>query len=270
MNDPYSILGVGRGSTDAEIKSAYRKLAKQYHPDIGGDQEKFAEINSAYESIKDQAARQNFDNGPSNFQQSHSPFEHHFGANFDDIFDNMFGRTTRRPHQTFRQQANVNVTIHVTLEDVYNCVEKNINITMPNGVSKPVRIRIPPGVIQGEHVRYAGMAPDGNDLIANFKVSGHPDFSVDGDNLIKKLNINLKEAMLGTDKIINTLDNRSIKLHIKSGTQSGTKLRIPESGLPRKGKPNGDLLVDIRVKIPALVESDLQKTFAEVLNENTK
>jgi DnaJ-class molecular chaperone len=141
---------------------------------------------------------------------------------------------------------------------------------MPNGISKPVRIRIPPGVIQGERVRYAGMAPDGNDLIANFKVSGHPDFSVDGDNLIKKLNINLKEAMLGTDKIINTLDNRSIKLHIKSGTQSGTKLRIPESGLPRKGKSNGDLLVDIRVKIPALVESDLEKTFAEVLNENTK
>ena len=102
------------------------------------------------------------------------------------------------------------------------------------------------------------------------KVRCIQEFSVDGYNWVKKLNRKLKEAMLGTDKSINTLDNRGIKLHIKSGTQSGTKLRIPESGLPRKVKSNGDLLVDIRVKIPALVESDLEKTFAEVLNENTK
>ena len=69
MNDPYNILGVSRSSNDAEIKSAYRKLAKQHHPDIGGDQDKFSEINGAYDSIKDQQSRQNFDNDQSNFQQ---------------------------------------------------------------------------------------------------------------------------------------------------------------------------------------------------------
>lgn len=274
MSDPYNILGVGRNSTDAEIKSAYRKLAKQYHPDIGGDQQRFAEITNAYDQIKDQDSRQNFDNGPSNFQQSHSAnsFNMNFGADFDDVFNSMFGEQFRqhRPHRTYREQqrANINVTVHITLQDVFNSAEKNINITMPNGMSKPVKIKIPPGAQLGDRVRYQGMAPDGNDLLVTFAIKPNTAFEIDGDNLIKRLNISLKEAMLGTDKIIETLDNRSIKLHIKSGTQSGTKLRIPESGLPRRNKNNGDLLIEIKVKIPSIVaEESFGKPFEQVLIE---
>lgn len=259
MKDPYTILGVSKGSSDSEIKSAYRKLAKKHHPDTGGDQQTFAEISSAYDSIKDAQARQNFENSqfdPSKFQQSHHPFESPFG-NFDDMFGQMFGH--RRPPR------NTNITYHVELEDIYNCATKNLNVSMPNGASKPITITIPRGIKHGQQVRYTDMAPDGGDLIVQFMIKTHKEFQVDEFNLIKRLQISLKEALCGTEKVINTLDNKSIKLHIKAGTQSGTKLRIPESGLPRRNLPNGDLFIEIKFKIPALDSEDLNKTLNEIL-----
>lgn len=272
MNDPYNILGVSRSSNDAEIKSAYRKLAKQHHPDIGGDQDKFSEINGAYDSIKDQQSRQNFDNDPSNFQQSHSrsEFEMNFGRGFDDVFNNMFGQNFHTgPHRTHRphQRANINVTVHVELDEVFNCVEKLVNIKMPNGMSKPVKLHIPPGVAGGGGVTYKSMAPDGNDLIVQYVIKPHREYTVQGFDLVKRVNISLGEAMMGVEKTITTLDNRNLLLHINSGTQSGTKLRIAESGLSRHGAPNGDLLIDLRVKIPKIDSKDFNKTFEQVLYE---
>jgi curved DNA-binding protein len=276
MTDPYRILGVNRNSSDSDIKSAYRQLAKKHHPDKGGDSEHFANINAAYDNIKDHNARQNFDNEPSNFQQSQprqQPFGHNFGAGFDDMFNNMFGQplhpNARRPHRTHNQKSrsNINVTVHVDLADVFNCVEKNINITMPNGLSKPVKLRIPPGVAGGGSVTYNSMAPDGNDLCVQYVVKPQNEYIIQEFNLVKRVNISLHDAMLGAQKTITTLDNRSLLLHIKSGTQSGTKLKISESGLSRHGAPNGDLLIDIRVKIPTITEQDFSKTFQQVLTE---
>ena len=148
MSDPYATLGVNRNSSDSEIKSAYRRLAKKHHPDIGGDQQRFSEISSAYDNIKDAQARQNFDNPPSNFQQSQSPFSENMGG-FDDIFNSMFGQGFR---QTVR--PNTTVTFHVDIKDVYNCATKNLNISMHNGASKPVKIIIPKGIQDGSHKRH--------------------------------------------------------------------------------------------------------------------
>ena len=261
MNDPYTILGVSPNSSDQEIKSAYRKLAKQHHPDTGGDQQRFAEISSAYDSIKNAESRQNFENShydPSNFQQSQNPFADAFGHNFDDMFQQMFSQRASR-------NQNTHVTYHVDLQDVHDCATKNLNISMPNGMSKPVKITIPKGIASGQQVRYTGMAPNGSDLIVEFIFKPHNEFAVQEHNLIKKLNITLKEALFGTDKVINTLDNRGIKLHIKAGTQSGTKLRVPESGLPRRNLPNGDLFIEIKVKLPNLKPQDMDKTLREIL-----
>ena len=270
MTDPYRILGVNRNSSDSEIKSAYRQLAKKHHPDKGGNSEHFANINAAYDNIKDHNARQNFDDEPSNFQQSQprqDPFGHNFGAGFDDMFNNMFGQkmhpNARRPHR--QQPQHVNITLSVTLEEAYSCIEKNINITMPNGLSKPIKLKIPPGVFNGSQVRYQGMAPDGADLLAVYQITPHSIFSVEDYNLHMKLNVSLGDLMLGTDKVITTLDNRSMKLHIKAGTQIGTKFRIRESGMPKLRMPNGDLFIEIRAHVPKLDESDLNKSLADLL-----
>lgn len=138
---------------------------------------------------------------------------------------------------------------------------------MPNGLSKPVKLRIPPGVAGGGSVTYNSMAPDGNDLCVQYVVKPQNEYIIQEFNLVKRVNISLHDAMLGAQKTITTLDNRSLLLHIKSGTQSGTKLKISESGLSRHGAPNGDLLIDIRVKIPTITEQDFSKTFQQVLTE---
>ena len=244
MSDPYATLGVSRTSTDDEIKSAYRRLAKKHHPDIGGDQKRFAEISSAYDNIKDHDSRQNFDNGPSNFQQSHSPFEENFGRNFQDMFDQMFTQQTRSLNQ---RQANV----HVSLQDFMSGRPLKVNVSAGD-YQKPVRLAIPRGIAPGELVRYQGMAPDGGDLMVRFTIKSDSKYTLDEFNVHQTLHVNLHTAIFGGEKIVDTLDNKQIKLHIKSGTQSGTKLRIPEGGLPRRNLPNADMIIEIKVRIPRL------------------
>ena len=263
MTDPYSTLGVSKNATDAEIKSAYRRLAKKYHPDAGGDQTRFADISNAYNYIKDADSRQNFENGqfdPSKFQQSQSPFGNAFG-NFEDIFGQMFGQMPPRQRPT-QQTA---ITYHVDIADVYDCAVKNLNISLPNGQSKPITIRIPKGIKSEEEVTYQGMAPGGGDLVVKFVIKNTNQYYVVEHNVHMPLTIKLKEAMIGAEKVIHTIDNKAIKLHIKSGTNHGTKLRIPEGGLPRRNKPNGDLIIDIKVNIPSLTEMDLDKSIRQVL-----
>ena len=128
-----------------------------------------------------------------------------------------------------------------------------------------MQIRIPKGIQSGEEVVYQGMSPTGGDLIVKFVIKRKQGLDIVGHDIIQKLEIGLKEAMVGTEKIIQTLDNKQIKLHIKSGTQHGTKLRIPENGLPQRNLPNGDFIVLVQVKIPKLVNKDLDKTLNQVL-----
>ena len=135
MIDPYSTLGVSKNATDAEIKSAYRRLAKKWHPDAGGDETKFANVNNAYNMIKDAEHRQNFENqqfGPSNFQQSQSPFGQQFG-NFEHIFNQMFGQNMHRP----QAKPQTNIALNVSVHDVFEGATKNINVSY-NRINKPI------------------------------------------------------------------------------------------------------------------------------------
>ena len=266
MQNPYDTLGVSRDSTDTEIKQAYRKLAKKYHPDAGGDQKRFAEISSAYDSIKDAEAR--FQNEQQqSYQQPHmntSAFNQNFG-DFNDVFNQMFGQHSHNG-PFGGHTRDIDVTYHVEIKDVFDCATKQINVTMPNGMSKPVSVTIPKGINHGSRVQYAGMSPMGGDLYIRFMFKKTATYSTDNNNnLISKRTLDLKTAAFGGQMIVNTLDNRSIKVTIQPGTQSGTKLRIPESGLPRRNRPNGDLIIEIKVVIPKLSIPDLYKPVQDVL-----
>lgn len=272
MQNPYDTLGVSQQSNDADIKKAYRKMAMQYHPDKGGDDKKFAEINNAYDSIKDADSRMQFEqsqHNPSNFQQSqNNGFAHNFG-DFNDIFNNMFGGM-HQPHARDprrHQPREMHVTFHASLEDIFFHRDVNLNISVPNStMSKAIKISIPRGISNGAHVRYPGHAPGGLDLVVQYNFKRHPRYTADIDNNILVTEyIDLKTAMTGGHRIIDTLEEKQIKLNINSGTQSGTKLRIPECGLPRSNLPNGDMYIEIKVNIPKLESKDLYKTVAEVL-----
>lgn len=274
MIDPYSVLGVGKNSSDSDIKAAYRKLAKEHHPDKGGSHEKFAEINAAYDSIKDADARAKLAEEQS-FQryQSNKPQQDPF-ANFNDLFAQHFGgqnpfRDNTINFRTGSRNQDINITYSVDLEDVFNCAKKNLNINLPNGTQRAVTIEIPKGVTHGTQIRYQGFGDNtyqgkpGN-LLVTFQLKPHPKFRVEEYNVILPLQLSLKEALFGAEKVVETLDKRQLKLHIKSGTQIGTRLRIPEGGLPQPNKPNGNLYIEVSVIIPNLTEEDLDKTVRDV------
>lgn len=274
MIDPYFVLGVGKNSSDADIKAAYRKLAKEHHPDKGGSHEKFAEINAAYDSIKDADARAKLAEEQS-FQryQSNKPRQDPF-ANFNDLFAQHFGgqnpfRDNTINFRTGPRNHDINITYSVDLEDVFNCAKKNLNINLPNGTQRAVTIEIPKGVTHGTQIRYQGFGDNtyqgkpGN-LLVTFQLKPHPKFRVEEYNVILPLQLSLKEALFGAEKVVETLDKRQLKLHIKSGTQIGTRLRIPEGGLPQPNNPNGNLYIEVSVSIPSLTEEDLDKTVRDV------
>jgi len=263
MTNPYDVLGVEAGSSDQEIKTAYRRLAKQHHPDAGGNQQRFAEISSAYESIKDADARFQHESQ----QQPHmntSAFNQNFG-DFNDVFNQMFGQQgTRGPFGG--ASRDIDVTFHVDIKDVFDCATKKINVTMPNGMSKPVSVTIPRGISHGSRVQYPSMSPMGGDLFVRYMLKKNSTYTADNNNNLQRIStVPLKTAAFGGEIVINTLDDRSIKVKIAPGTQSGTKLRIPESGLPRRNMPNADLLIEIKVIIPKLDIPDLYKTVQDVL-----
>ena len=275
MIDPYSVLGVNKNASDADIKLAYRKLAKEHHPDKGGDTNKFAEINAAYDQIKDADARAKFSEEQSfqNYRSSNQnvdPF-----AQFNDMFAQHFGGHNPFRENSFNFRASqrnqdINITYSVDLEDVFNCAKKNLNISLPSGTQRVVTIEIPKGVTHGSQIKYQGFGDNthpgkpGN-LIITYQIKPHKQFKVEEYNLVYPITLSLKDALFGSEKVIQTLDNRSLKLHIKAGTQSGTRLRIPECGLPQRNAPNGNLYIELNVKIPALNEGDLNRSLNEIL-----
>tara|TARA_R110000782_G_scaffold12064_8_gene36182 strand:- start:4031 stop:4810 length:780 start_codon:yes stop_codon:yes gene_type:complete len=259
MTDPYSMLGVTPSASDAEIKSAYRKLVKEHHPDTGGNGERFAQINAAYDTIKSADARSEFQQ--SQTHQAHRQ-AHHAGFKFEDMFSHQFGRTPRN--------RDVSVTVYADLEDVYHCSSKTLSIDLGNGNTREVEITIPKGATHDTKVRFSNFGDNtrpgqAGNLFVTFKIKAHPEYKVSEYDLTKVLSISILEAMVGTERTIHTLDNRTLKLHIKPGTQSGTRLRIPDSGLAHRSNTKGNLYVEIHVTIPALTTEDLDKPLKDLI-----
>lgn len=256
MIDPYSVLGIVKTASADEVKHAYRKLAKKYHPDMpDGDAAKFKAVNEAYNHIKNPPKEQAQYDQWSDFE---GMFAQHFGGKNPFV----------RPQQS--HNSSIKVIVHITLEDLYN--NKPIDIDVCYGQTrKQVTVKIPKGVKDGDEIRYAGYGtdihpgPPGN-LFVTYCLKSHVEYIVEEHDLVKRLNISIKDAMIGTEQIISTLDGRTLKVNIKPGTQSKTRLRIPECGLPRQNLPNGNLYIEINVQIPKLSKEDLNRPLNEILN----
>ena len=242
--DYYSTLGLKRGASDAEIKKAYRSMAMKHHPDRGGDQNKFKEISTAYEALTDPDKKRIIDMGGdpnaqpgSGFNQG--PFEFHFGTgNINDIFGNFgFGGFGQQPQ---RRNKSLNINVEVSLEDILNGKDINAEIGIPGGKNKIINIAIPPGIENGQQIRYEGMGDNSisnlrpGDLIVNVMVRPHAVFQREGTSLVLEKEVSVCDAILGSFLEIKTLDNKTLSINIcllytSPSPRDRQKSRMPSS-----------------------------------------
>jgi curved DNA-binding protein len=262
--DYYNTLGISKSASEADIKAAYRKMAMKHHPDRGGDEKKFKEVTEAYETLSDPQKKQMFDMGVdpnaqhTSYRQG-SPFEFHFNTgNFEDVFSNFgFGGRPTRKNKT------LNVNIEVTLEDILKGRVIDAEIGIPNGNKRLVNIEVPPGIENGQQIRYRGMGehtlkdvPPG-DLIVNILIKPHSVFQRQGDMLMIKKFISPWDAILGSEITIETIDKKTLTIGIPAGTQPDTVLSCRGEGLPNmRTKVRGNLLIKVQIEIPKNLNSE--------------
>lgn len=251
MKDYYQILGVPRNASDDDIKKAFRRQAMQHHPDRGGDQNRFQEINEAYAVLSDPQRRAEYDNPRSRVHMGPMPG----GFNMDEIF-NMFGVNMRQ------RQSSARISLWIALEDVARGGPKVIALQVGNSVSN-VEIQIPQGVNDGDTIRYPGISPDGHDLVITYRVKPDARWQRDGRNITTERQIDIWDMILGCDISITDLLGSNLILTVPPRTQPGSTLRLRGRGLPpttipgNAGGPPGDLYVRVQARIPTTVSPEL-------------
>lgn len=299
----YHVLGVSKDASEAEIKSAYRKLARKYHPDLNKDNkdaaEKFKEISCAYDILGDKEKRKKYDNNeidsdgkPTGFgagfsgsgggygQYSGNPFG---GGNFnggDFDFSSIFGNDIfsqftggRGGFSGFsgtqtrrpRKGADINYTMRIDFLAAARGDEKTVNI---NG--KNINVKIPAGTISGQTLRLKGLgeaSPNGGsagDVFITINVDKHPYFSLDGNNIIMELPISIKEAVLGAKITVPTISGK-VAVNIPPYASGGEKLRLKGKGI--KG---GDQIITLKILSPKKADSALEDALRQLPDENIR
>ena len=277
--DYYDILGVGRNASSKEIKTAFRKKAAEHHPDKGGDDSKFKQVNEAYQTLSDPRKRSTYDQfGTSDPQQAgfrQQGQQFHFnmgGAGFEEVFSSFFGDGFGR-RQPMRNQ-DITIAADIDLEDIVNGKEFIATFRLSSGKEQTVNITLPPGVRPGDKIRYGGMGSDQipnrprGDLYVLVRVKNHHRFKLDGINLYIDQNINVFDLVLGTNILIQTIHNRSIKLTVPPGTNSGTTFSVHGQGLPdRRSGQTGNLFVTVKAITPKIVDENILNKIRKIKNE---
>lgn len=254
--DPYTVLGVDQSASDQDIKSAFRKLAVKYHPDRGGDENKFKEINEAYDKIKTAEKRQQFE-ASKRFGGDGFNFNFSQGDPFDmqDMFSQFFGDGFRNS-RTYRRQPpnrNIQIGLEATLEDVYYGNSKQVHIDQLN---KTIEIKIPQGINTGQSIRYKGLGLHTNqslppgDLLCKIHIKPHETFARDGLNLYAETSVNVWDAINGTTVQMPTIEGKKLTIKVPQGTQPGNVMKVAEHGLINAGGRVGDYFIKINVSIP--------------------
>lgn len=290
--DYYKALGVKRSASVQEIKAAFRKAARKYHPDIntGADAEaKFKDVNEAYEVLKDPERRAAYDQlgqEPPQGQGSYRPppgwdsgFSFSDGGprgdgDFSDFFETLFRREAGMAGAG--RGSDSHGKIEITLEDAYRGAERTLSfrspVVAPNGITtlqdRTIAVRVPKGIAQGQHIRLAGQGVQGQggagDLFLEVSFAPHPVFRPDGKDLYLDLPVAPWEAALGGHVVMPTPDGQ-VDLSIPKNARSGQKLRLKGKGLP--GVPAGNIYATLKIVNPDVTTQEARAFFEKMAKE---
>ncbi len=286
--DYYQVLGVSKSATDEEIKTAYRKLARKYHPDLNPNNKdaksKFQQLNEANEVLSNKENRRKYDQygkdfkhvdesaGPRNSYSSPGggPFTYSGGnEDFSDFFRSMFeGRAGGGREVKFRGQ-DIAAELHLPLRQAYKSHQEILTVG-----GKQIRVTIPAGLENGQTLTLAGQGGPGmgggpqGDLYITFAIADDPQFKRLGADLYTTVDLDLYTAILGGEVVIDTLDG-SVKLKVAPETQNDSKVKLKGKGFPvfKKEGEFGDLYVTFKVKLPTGLTSRQKELFSELSQE---
>ena len=306
FRDYYETLGVSKTASEDEIRSAFRKLARKYHPDVAKDkktaEEKFKHINEAYEVLSDPEKRRKYDqlgenwNQPGGFQPpqwgrgqpgggfyrgsgENGGVEFEFGGTgFSDFFEAFFGGGRgRSAFGGFGQRgtmaergSDVEADIMVTLEEALHGSTRQVSLRRAGSKkTETYQVKIPRGVREGQRIRLAGQGEAGErggksgDLFLRVRLARHPDFSVEGSDLVHEVKIAPWQTVLGDQIIVPTLEGNA-RLKLPPGTQGGQRFRLRGRGLPGVSGQRGDLYVVVQIAVPKKLSDSERKLWEQL------
>lgn len=302
QRDYYEVLGVSRSATQEEIKKAYRKLARLYHPDLHTGarkaemERKFKELNEAHEVLGNPETRKKYDRYGHRWQEAEAfekarqqasagfggwqraePFTADEGFDFSDLFENLFGGGARAG-SAFRSAAtpgrDLETEARLTLREVLTGTTRRVEVTEPAGpngrtVSRMIDVRIPAGVQDGTRVRVPGKGGPGRgggrhgDLYLRVHIEPHPVFRREGTDLHVTLPLWPWEAALGAEVVAPTLED-PVRVRVPAGSQAGSKLRLKGKGLPTAAGGRGDLFYTLQIVMPSTVADEERRLYEQL------
>ena len=270
--DYYSILGVKKDASEAEIKKAFKAKSMQHHPDRGGDADTFKQVNEAYQNLKDPQKRAQYDHsqtaGMGGFNFNHRDFAPG-AAPFADIFANM------RHHAQAGFSPHINLQTTIDLKDVYTGKSLVLSYKLNTGNVEHLNVDVPVGVQPGMNIRfrnYGNYVQNGlrGDLLLKINVKEPTGYQRDGNNIYQDLYVNSLDLLVGTKKEVKTLDEKQLSINIPAATKEFTKFKLNGYGTPdfKTGK-RGNLILTVIPKIEKIVDQNLINRLKEIRNSLT-